>query len=31
MNAVTVEQVKAAFARKLQPANMVTVLVGAKP
>ncbi len=31
MNAVTVAQVKAAFAHKLQPERMVTVVVGAKP
>jgi zinc protease len=31
MNAVTVADVKAAFARKLQPEKMVTVVVGAKP
>jgi len=31
MNAVTVADVKAAFARKLQPQRMVTVVVGAKP
>jgi len=30
MNAVTVADVKAAFARKLQPDRMVTVIVGAK-
>lgn len=31
MNAVTVADIKAAFARKLQPERMVTVVVGAKP
>ena len=31
MNAVTVEDIKAAFARKLQPELMVTVVVGGKP
>jgi zinc protease len=31
MNAVTVADVKAAFQRKLKPAEMVTVIVGAKP
>jgi zinc protease len=31
MNAVTVEDVKAAFQRKLQPDRMVTVIVGGKP
>jgi zinc protease len=31
MNAVTVADIKAAFARKLQPDRMVTVVVGAKP
>ncbi|NDZ14955.1 peptidase M16 [Variovorax sp. WS11] len=31
MNAVTAADVKAAFARKLQPARMVTVVVGGKP
>ncbi|MGJ7546096.1 M16 family metallopeptidase [Variovorax sp. LT1R16] len=31
MNAVTVADIKAAFARKLQPQRMVTVVVGAKP
>jgi predicted Zn-dependent peptidase len=31
MNAVTVAQVKAAFERKLKPADMVTVIVGAQP
>lgn len=31
MNAVTVADVKAAFARKLQPDRMVTVVVGGKP
>lgn len=31
MNAVTVADIKAAFARKLQPQRMVTVIVGAKP
>ncbi len=31
MNAVTAEDVKAAFARKLQPERMVTVVVGGKP
>ncbi|MDM0114535.1 pitrilysin family protein [Variovorax sp. J22R133] len=31
MNAVTVADVKAAFARKLKPDDMVTVIVGAKP
>ena len=31
MNAVTVADVKAAFAAKLQPERMVTVVVGAKP
>ena len=31
VNAVTVADVKAAFARKLQPDRMVTVIVGAKP
>ena len=31
MNAVTVADIKAAFARKLQPDRMVTVIVGAKP
>lgn len=30
MNAITVADVKAAFARKLQPERMVTVIVGAK-
>ena len=31
MNAVTAEDIKAAFARKLQPERMVTVVVGGKP
>lgn len=31
MNAVTVADIKAAFARKLQPDRMVTVIVGAQP
>ena len=31
MNAVTVADIKAAFARKLQPDRMVTVVVGGKP
>ena len=31
MNAVTAADIKAAFARKLQPDRMVTVVVGAKP
>jgi zinc protease len=31
MNAVTVADIKAAFARKLHPDRMVTVVVGAKP
>jgi zinc protease len=31
MNAITVADVKSAFERKLQPARMVTVMVGAKP
>ncbi|GAA4336971.1 pitrilysin family protein [Variovorax defluvii] len=31
MNAVTVADIKAAFARKLQPDRMVTVVVGARP
>ncbi|HEY2257450.1 MAG TPA: pitrilysin family protein [Variovorax sp.] len=31
VNAITVPEVKAAFARKLQPDRMVTVVVGAKP
>lgn len=31
MNAVTVADIKAAFARKLHPERMVTVVVGAKP
>ncbi|MDM0012413.1 pitrilysin family protein [Variovorax sp. J22P168] len=31
MNAVTAADVKAAFARKLQPERMVTVIVGGKP
>jgi zinc protease len=31
MGAVTVAQIKAAFASKLQPERMVTVIVGAKP
>jgi zinc protease len=31
MNAVTAADVKAAFARKLQPDRMVTVVVGGKP
>jgi zinc protease len=31
MNAVTVADIKSAFARKLQPERMVTVVVGAKP
>ena len=31
MNAITAADIKAAFARKLQPERMVTVIVGAKP
>jgi zinc protease len=31
MNAITVEDVKAAFQRKLQPDRMVTVIIGGKP
>jgi zinc protease len=31
VNAVTVADVKAAFARKLQPEKMVTVVVGGQP
>jgi len=31
MNAITVADIKAAFARKLQPERMVTVVVGGKP
>ncbi|MDB5827188.1 MAG: zinc protease [Variovorax sp.] len=31
MNAITTADIKAAFARKLQPERMVTVIVGAKP
>lgn len=31
MNAITVADIKAAFARKLQPDRMVTVVVGGKP
>ncbi|MDH4376134.1 MAG: insulinase family protein, partial [Ramlibacter sp.] len=31
VEAITGEQVRAAFARKLQPERMVTVVVGAKP
>jgi zinc protease len=31
MNAVTAADIKAAYARKLQPDRMVTVVVGGKP
>ena len=31
MNAVTVEQSRRRFQRKLQPGRMVTVVVGARP
>jgi len=31
MNAITVADIKAAFARKLQPQRMVTVVIGGKP